>query len=126
MHIEAIIKYLLEDKNITDKIGNNIFLHKKPLDIKADNYICLALKPLDGGLIRSYQLELRCFGKDIVNLLNLEEDLIKSLDWIRQKSINDNNCIIYNSELINGGGTIEDTKTGVIERLLFFMLKIKN
>lgn len=123
--IKAIRDYLISDKKLKLIIGNNIFLQEKPLEIKADTYICLLFKPLDGGVIKTYQLEIRCFGNNILKLIELENALIECLDWVRQKNIISENCIIYNSELLNGGGTITD-ENGVIERLLFFMLKIKN
>lgn len=124
--IKAVRNHLVNDENLKLIVGNNVFLQEKPLEVEADTYICLLFKPLDGGVIKTYQLEIRCFGKNILKLIELENDLINALDWQRQKNIISENCIIYNSELLNGGGTIADEKTGVIERLLFFMLKIKN
>jgi hypothetical protein len=125
MDISLIRKYLIEDTEIKYLIGSNIFLLEKPNEINVDDFICLLYKPLDGGIVKSYQVEIRLFGKDIMKLMQLEKAVIKRLDWTRQQNISNSNSTIYNCELLNGGGTIKDSETGVIETLLFFMIKTK-
>ncbi|WP_346874232.1 hypothetical protein [Clostridium sp. UBA5988] len=125
MDISLIRKYLIEDTEINSLVGSNIFLLEKPNEINADDFICLLYKPLNGGVVKSYQIEVRLFSKDIMKLMKLEKSVIDRLDWTRQQNISNSNSIIYDCELLNGGGTIKDSETGVIETLLFFMLKTK-
>lgn len=124
MDISLIRKYLIEDTEINNLIGSNIFLLEKPNEINVDDFICLLYKPLNGGVLKSYQVEVRLFSKDIMKLMKLEKAVIKRLDWTRQQNISNGNSTIYNCELLNGGGTIKDSETGVIETLLFFMIKV--
>lgn len=124
MDTRIIRDYLISDTEVKNIVNDNIFYRKKPFEKKVDDYIIFNLKPLDGGVIKTYQLEIRLFSKSDLKLMKLSEITIKKLDWTNQKNINKFSNIIFDSRLLNGGGTIEDDN-GVIETLLFFMLKIQ-
>lgn len=124
MEISIIRDYLLNDNTIKTLVNENIFLLYKPLEIQVDTYIILNYKPLSGGVVKDWQLELRLRSKDIERLMQLQKQVISLLDFNRQKNIKGENSTIYHSQLLNGGGMVFDDIEQETEILVYFLLKI--
>jgi hypothetical protein len=126
--MRAILDYLSSDSIIQNEIGDNIFFVEKPseAELKIDNYIVYKIKPIDGGYIKQYALEINVIGTNLPKLLKVNKRLIELIDDPRnEKNIKDENITITSSALTSGGGTVKNSETGNFIIITYFKLKIK-
>jgi len=126
--MQAILNYLSNDSIIQNEIGDNIFFVERPSEseLKIDNYIVYKLKPIEGGYIKQYVLEINVIGTDLPKLLRVNKRLIELIDDPRnEKIIKDENITITSSALTSGGGTVKNSETGNFIIITYFKLKIK-
>lgn len=126
--MQAILDYLSSDSIIQNEIGDNIFFVEKPsaTELKIDNYIVYKIKPIEGGYIKQYALEINVIGTDLPKLLKVNKRIIELIDDPRnEKIIKDENITITSSALTSGGGTVKNSETGNYIIITYFKLKIK-
>lgn len=124
--MKAIRKYLLNDSEMLNLLGgNNIFFIEKPYQVDIENYIIYKYKPIDGGLVKRYQIEFNVIGKDLNTLIEIQNRLIQLLDDYRSEFvIEDADSFIRQINLINGGGQLKNPDTGNYEIILYFLGQI--
>lgn len=126
--MKAILDYLSGDSIIQELIGDNIFFLERPPEdeIQIDNYVVYKLKPIQGGYIKQYALEMNVIGKDLSILLDVNKQIIELIDDPRNnKIIKDENVTITSSALVSGGGMTKNPETGNYILITYFSLKTK-
>jgi hypothetical protein len=127
MKISTIRKYLLNDTELKSLLNNQnaIYLVEKSSEEDYSPYIVTFYKPLNGGIIKDYQVEFRVIGDDLSQLILIQDRLIKLLDDPQNRIIiKDENTTIRHSKLLNGGGFAKNPDTGNFEMIVYFLFKI--
>jgi hypothetical protein len=119
--------YLLDDAQMLTLLDNQeaIYQVEKPKEMEHDTYIVFLSKPLQGGHIKDYQIEFRLIDKNLSKLNALQSRLITLLDNPRERLIlNDENTVIRDVHLLNGGGTLKNPSTDNFETIVFFLCRV--
>lgn len=124
--MKAIRQYLIKDLELKNKLkGEHIYLVEKPEKIKCSSYVVYNYKPISSGVIKDYQITVNIIGKELADLLAIQNRLILLLDEIRDPIIiEDCETMIRTSKLLNGGGIIKNPDTGNFEIVIYFLCKI--
>lgn len=124
--MKVIRKYLLEGNELESLLGGeHIYLVEKPEKVNPDVYIIYKYKIVSSGYIKGYLVEFNIIGKDLNRLISIQDKLIEMLDDLRnEKSIKDDETVIRQSKLLNGGGMVKNPETGNYELIVFFLCKV--
>lgn len=124
--MKVIRSYLLDNPELCNLLGGDyIFLVEKPSEIECKNYIIYKYKVLSGGYVKDYQIEFNIVGKNLQELIQIQNKLIEMLDDPRgEKFIKDTDTTIRYIRLLNGGGMVKNPNSGNYEIIVFFYVKI--
>lgn len=84
------------------------------------------LKPIQGGNVKQYALEVDMIGKNLPILVQVNKRITELLDDPRgEKIIKDENVTIVSSALVSGGGSTKNPETNNFILISYFKLIIK-
>ncbi len=124
MDKNVIREHIVANPALHALVGDNVFLFERPAQIACDDYIIYTFKELDGGgVIRTYQLDIRCISKNILTVLDMKDKVIALLDvFNRPTNIKNAEEAIRSCLLANGGGLAKNDE-GEYNAFLFFVIK---
>lgn len=122
---ETFSKYLMND-NILKTLISDAYFVDKPMEIEDTEYATYNYKLVSGGLIKSYQLQVNCLGKDLFKVMQIQSRIETLLDDDENKKVNikDEKNIIRSCTLLNGGGQIFDDERKEYICISYFLFKI--
>lgn len=83
--------------------------------------IAYKVTPVDGGVVKQYQLEARVIGKDFDELLEIKQKLIDRLDMTERDPSIELNSIVFRS-ILAGGGDLFNPEIQMWESPTIFIL----
>lgn len=124
--LKILRNFLLNDQQMKILLDNEdaLYLIEKPEKEKLDNYIIYLYKPFEGRYLYPVQIEFRLVGKDLQKLTALKSRLIKLMNYNRDSEIiKEEDIVIKDSKLLNGGGQIFNSQSNNYELIVFFLIK---
>lgn len=124
--MKVLRNYLVNDTQIKSLLSNKqaVYLVDKPIEEEASEYIVYLYKQLEGRYLQQAQIEFRLIGKDLSKLVGLQSRLTKLLNYNRDTQIIRNeDTVIKDSKLLNGGGMLVNPNTGNYELIVFYLIK---
>lgn len=123
--IALIREHLLLNNELINLLYDKeaIYYVEKPEQVKVDDYIVMRDKLISDKYISNYQIEFRIYSKNINKTNEIAEELISYLNDPRgQKIIKNENTVIRNITVLNGGGIARDDEDNFV-KVVFFLLK---
>lgn len=126
---KVLISYLKNDPLLIDLLNDEqaIFQLEKPAQVgDIDPFIIILEKIVNSnsGVIHNTQFEFRIVSENAAKTLAIQQRLIELLDQVHQEYLINNEDVIRNISLVNGGGTIKNPTTNKWETICFFIARI--
>ncbi|WP_139692551.1 hypothetical protein [Sporolactobacillus terrae] len=126
---KVLISYLKNDAELMSLLNEqpNIFQLEKPVQVGDIDPFILILEKIvnsNSGLIHDVQFEIRIISENAAKTLAIQERLIELLDQVHQEYLVNDEDVIRNISLVNGGGTIKNPTTSKWETICFFIARI--